>query len=227
MVFARDTAGRVRDVAAGEPGGRHLVKQRLEGAVDVAIHQGGPGARARQPPHRRQTAEAGADDHDTPGAVAVRGVGFCRPPASPHRCHATSAAARSLLSGLVPALPRGITAKHDHEPVRPWETRRSPGPAAPPVPPPRRSRRPPVPPPRRCLRRPARQRSRQIPNGCRSMARELVRRRDAATTIDPLIYLSTLVSARPPTAAPAAPARNTAVSECFAPKTPFGGPVFR
>src|SRR5262249_53914562 len=51
---AAEGTGRVGDVAAGQPAGRHLIQQRLEGRVNVAVDQRGPHSGAGQPAHRRR-----------------------------------------------------------------------------------------------------------------------------------------------------------------------------
>ena len=59
-----EAAGRVGDVARVQPGGGDLVEQRLEGAVQVAVHQGHPQPCAGQPGDGGQAAEPrAADDH--------------------------------------------------------------------------------------------------------------------------------------------------------------------
>ena len=59
-----EAAGRVGDVAGVQPGGRDLVEQRLEGAVQVAVDQGHPHASAGEPGDGGQAAEPrAADDH--------------------------------------------------------------------------------------------------------------------------------------------------------------------
>ena len=64
----REAAGRVGDVTGIQPRGGDLVEQRLEGAVQVAVHQGHPQAGAGEPGDGGQAAETrAADDH-------VRGV---------------------------------------------------------------------------------------------------------------------------------------------------------
>src|SRR6185369_8237407 len=65
-------AGRVGDVAGVQPGGRDLVEQRLEGAVQVAVDQGHPHARTGEPGDGGQAAESrAADDYVRCGRVSL------------------------------------------------------------------------------------------------------------------------------------------------------------
>ena len=59
----RETARGVGDVAGVQPGRGHLVQQRLEGAVQVAVHQRHPQARAGEARDGGQSAESRAADH--------------------------------------------------------------------------------------------------------------------------------------------------------------------
>jgi len=52
VVPAGEAADGVGDVAAGQPAGRHLVQQRLEGGIDVAVDQRGRHPGPGQPAHR-------------------------------------------------------------------------------------------------------------------------------------------------------------------------------
>ena len=61
---AEDAADRRGDVRGRQTGGRHLVEQRLEQMVVVAIDDGHLEAGVGQPLGRRQAREAGADDDD-------------------------------------------------------------------------------------------------------------------------------------------------------------------
>jgi hypothetical protein len=85
-VPAADGAHRVGDVTAGQAGAGHLVQQRLEGAVDVAVDQRGPHPGPGELAHRGQAAEPGTDDHHSrrpiPGRPLLGSCGrvvHCRP----------------------------------------------------------------------------------------------------------------------------------------------------
>lgn len=61
------------DVPGVQAGRGHLVQQRLEGLVDVAVDQGDPHPGVAQPHHGLGSREAAADDHDVRPALAVGG----------------------------------------------------------------------------------------------------------------------------------------------------------
>ncbi len=63
VLVADDAPDRIRDVGGAEPGGRHLVEQRLEQVVVAAIDQGHVDAGADQVLGRGEPTEAAADDH--------------------------------------------------------------------------------------------------------------------------------------------------------------------
>src|ERR1700739_3379221 len=66
----------VGDVAWGQPARRHLVKQRLERAVEVLVDHGDPEARLPQLAYRGQAREAGPDDHDVRSIAHVADPAF-------------------------------------------------------------------------------------------------------------------------------------------------------
>jgi len=81
-VLVGEAAQRVRHVARGQPGRGHLVQQRLERAVHVAVDQQHLGSGPVQLLHRGHAAKSGPDD-DHP-----RSVTSCLPVrAPPHSCH--------------------------------------------------------------------------------------------------------------------------------------------
>ena len=81
-VLAGERPGRVGHVARVQPARGHLVEQRLEGAVHVAVDQQNLGSRPVQLLHRGQPREPGPH-HDHP-----RSVTNCLPVrAPPHSCH--------------------------------------------------------------------------------------------------------------------------------------------
>ncbi len=63
-----------RDLARRKSGGRHLIKQRLEGVMILAIDQGDRRRLARQSLRRVQAAKTGSDNHYPRRWLAVHPV---------------------------------------------------------------------------------------------------------------------------------------------------------
>jgi hypothetical protein len=78
---AGERPGRVGHVAGVQPARGHLVEQRLEGAVDVAVDQQHLGSGPVQLLHRGHPGKPGAH-HDHPRSVTGR-----LPVRAPHPCH--------------------------------------------------------------------------------------------------------------------------------------------
>jgi hypothetical protein len=124
-VPSADGADRVSHVAAGYAGAGHLVQQRLEGAVDVAVDQRGPHPGPGKLAHRGQAAEPGADHQHpcrpVPGRLLLRPCG--------RRHLISTAAVISRPWGDVPAACPGYRDDHEYDRNRhagetPWLTKR-------------------------------------------------------------------------------------------------------
>jgi hypothetical protein len=74
-LVAQDVSNRRRDVALGKNAGRHLVEQRLEEVVVVAVDDRDVNIRAAQGSSGEQTTEAAAHDYDAVPTVR-RNVGL-------------------------------------------------------------------------------------------------------------------------------------------------------
>ena len=75
LLLAQDPADRRRDVAGRQRRGRHLIEQRLEQVVVVAIEQRDPDRRAGERARRVEAAESAADDDDAWSASSHASTG--------------------------------------------------------------------------------------------------------------------------------------------------------
>ena len=85
LLALQDVAGRRRDLSCREDAGGDLVEQRLEEMVVRPVDERHLDRRVAEEPGREETAEAGADDHDSVRSCA------------PHRCPARALQTRAVL----------------------------------------------------------------------------------------------------------------------------------